>query len=33
MLGVILSNLEKLPPSLLLKPETKYSRAVPDRAE
>lgn len=33
VLGVILSKLEKLPPSLLLKPEGNYSRAVSDGAE
>lgn len=33
MLGVILSKLEELPPSLLLKPEGNYSRAVSDGAE
>lgn len=32
MLGVILSKLEELPPSLL-KPERNYSRAVSDGAE
>lgn len=33
ILEVILSKFEKLTPSLLLKPETNYSRAVSGRAE